>query len=223
MRSEEEVFNKGARMAKGKASMRYRLSLLFILLFACIALAGCDRQPKIGRLAPGDVILAFGDSLTYGTGAPRDQSYPTQLERSLNYRVVNAGIPGEVSAAGLSRLPGLIEQFQPDLIIICHGGNDFLRRNSPEEVKQNLRQMVSLARGRGIDVILVSVPQLGLLLSPAPLYAEVAEEFSIPLEKEALTDILSEPALKSDRIHPNARGYGRMAEAFAALIEKTQE
>ncbi len=204
--------------------MRFIIQILLsVLLLASFTLAGCDNQPKISRLEPGAVILAFGDSLTYGTGAPREQSYPAQLERSLNYRVVNAGVPGEVSAVGLTRLPELIAEHRPALVIICHGGNDFLHRNSPDQVKENLRQMVSLAKGSGIDVVLVSVPQLGLLLSPAPLYAEVAKEFSIPLEAEAVTDILSEPSLKSDRIHPNAEGYRIMAQAFARLIEQAQQ
>jgi lysophospholipase L1-like esterase len=194
-----------------------------VLLFICLALAGCDRQPKIAFLEPNAVILAFGDSLTYGTGASRNQSYPVQLERSLNRRVVNAGVPGEVSAAGLTRLPGLLAQHRPDLVILCHGGNDFLRQNGKDKIKENLRQMVSLIKGSGVDVVLVGVPQFGLLLSPAPLYAEIAEEFDIPFEEETLADILSEPSLKSDRIHPNAEGYGILAEAFAALIEKAQD
>jgi lysophospholipase L1-like esterase len=193
-----------------------------LLLAAGLVLAGCDSPPKIAVLEPDAVILAFGDSLTYGTGASRDQSYPAQLERSLKRRVVNAGVPGEVSAAGLSRLPELLAQHRPSLVILCHGGNDFLHRNGTDNVRENLRQMVSLIKGSGMDVILVSVPQLGFGLSPSPLYAEIAEEFEIPLEEEILSDILAEPSLKSDHIHPNAEGYAVIAEAFARLIDKTQ-
>jgi lysophospholipase L1-like esterase len=196
--------------------------LLYMLPLACLIFSGCDNQPKIARLAPEAVILAFGDSLTYGTGAPSDQSYPALLERRLNLRVVNAGVPGEVSAAGLNRLPDLLAKYHPALVILCHGGNDFLRQNDKASLKQNLRQMVSLIRGEGADVILVSVPQFGFLLSPAPLYAEVAEEFRIPLEEDTLTDILSEPSLKSDHIHPNAQGYAALAESFASLIKESQ-
>jgi len=204
--------------------MHPRFKIFFsILCLICLILGGCDNRPKIARLAPDSVILAFGDSLTYGTGASREQSYPAQLERRLNVRVVNAGVPGEMSAAGLARLPGVLAEQNPDLVILCLGGNDFLHQNSKAEVKQNLRQMVSLIRASGSDVILVSVPQFGLLLSPAPLYAEVAKEFKVPLEEDTLSDVLSKPALKSDRIHPNARGYGIMAEAFAELIEQFQQ
>jgi len=203
---------------------RLLVALLFAGLFlTALALSGCDRGPKIARLEPDAVILAFGDSLTYGTGAPRDQSYPAQLATRLHLQVVNAGIPGEVSAKGLARLAETLAKHRPALVILCHGGNDFLRRRNSAQTKENLRQMVSLIKGSGMDVILVGVPQLGLLLSPAPLYAEVAEEFGVPIEEETLSEVLSERDLKSDQIHPNAQGYAVLAEAFAHLIEKSQD
>lgn len=202
---------------------RLLVALLCVgLSLTALVLSGCDRGPKITRLDPGAVILAFGDSLTYGTGAPRDQSYPAQLAKRLNLKVVNAGVPGEVSAIGLARLTETLAKHRPTLVILCHGGNDFLRRHDSTQTKANLRQMVSLIKGSGMDVILVGVPQLGLLLSPAPLYAEVAEEFDIPIEEETLADVLSDRDLKSDQIHPNAQGYTVLAEAFADLIEKSQ-
>ncbi len=203
---------------------RHLVGLLFTsLLLIALVLPGCDTGPKISRLETDAVILAFGDSLTYGTGAPRDQSYPTQLANRLHLQVVNAGIPGEVSAKGLARLAETLAEHRPTLVILCHGGNDFLRRNDSAQTKENLRQMVSLIKGSGMDVILVGVPQLGLLLSPAPLYAEVAEEFSVPIEKDTLSEVLSDRDLKSDQIHPNAQGYAVLAEAFARLIEKSQD
>ncbi|HKL27092.1 MAG TPA: arylesterase [Desulfuromonadales bacterium] len=202
--------------------MRIKSFSFLILVLLALALSGCKNRPEISRLEPDAVILAFGNSLTYGSGAPREQSYPAQLQKLLNRLVVNAGIPGEVSAAGLARLPEVLAEHRPDLVILCHGGNDFLRQHDTALVRGNLREMVSLIKGSGIDVILVSVPRIGLLLSPAPFYAEISEEFDIPLAGEILTEVLSEPSLKSDRIHPNARGYGIMAESFARLIEETQ-
>lgn len=193
------------------------------LLLVLPALSGCKDRPAIAHLETDAVILAFGDSLTYGTGAPRDESYPAQLQRLLNRQVINAGIPGEVSAAGLARLPEVLAEHRPGLVILCHGGNDFLRQHDTVLVRNNLREMVSLIKGSGMDVILVSVPRMGLLLAPAPFYAEIAKEFNIPVVEETLTDVLGKPSLKSDRIHPNARGYGILAEAFARLIEESQK
>lgn len=202
--------------------IRNTLVIFFGLLLILSALLGCENRPAIDPLEADAVILAFGDSLTYGTGAPRDESYPAQLQRLLNRRVVNAGIPGEVSAAGLARLPEVLAEHRPDLVVLCHGGNDFLRRHDPALVQNNIREMVSLIKGSGMDVVLVSVPRIGLLLSPAPLYAEIAKEFQVPVAEEILTEVLGEPSLKSDRIHPNARGYGQLAETLARIIEDAQ-
>jgi len=92
------------------------------------SLSSCSDEAKLPALAADATILAFGDSLTYGTGTSRDNAYPTVLEKLLKRRVINAGIPGEISSKGLNRLPALIEKYRPDLIIICHGGNDILRK-----------------------------------------------------------------------------------------------
>jgi lysophospholipase L1-like esterase len=193
-----------------------------LLLAALLVVSGCSDQPKISRLAPDAVVLAFGDSLTYGKGAPREASYPAVLARKLERQVINAGISGEVSAAGLQRLPELLETHQPALVILCHGGNDFLRRLEKAALKENLRRMILLAREAGADVVLVGVPKFGLLPSPAPLYEELATELELPYEEKILRDILTERSLKSDQIHPNAEGYRLMAKAIAIVIAEAQ-
>jgi hypothetical protein len=81
--------------------------------------------------------------------------------------------------------------------------------------------MVRLARQRGVAVVLIAVPSLGLSVSPAPMYRDIAKEFKIPLEEKTLSDILADGSLKSDFIHPNAAGYRRLAEAVAMLLKKS--
>lgn len=208
-----------AENAGGRCIMMRSWSLLFaVLLFV----SGCSEQPKISRLASDAVVLAFGDSLTYGKGASRESSYPAVLSRKLDRKMINAGVSGEVSALGLQRLPKVLETHQPTLVILCHGGNDFLRRLDKTALKENLRRMVLLAREAGADVVLVGVPQFGLFLSPAPLYKELATELELPYEDKILSDILTKRSLKSDQIHPNAKGYRLMAEAIANVIAQAQ-
>ncbi len=173
-------------------------------------------------LQPNDTILAAGDSLTYGFGAAPEQSYPALLSKMTGIRVVNAGINGETSAEGLRRLPGLLQKHRPKLTILCYGGNDILQKLPMAQLKANLVKMVSLCKTHGSEVLLISVPNLTLFgLEPLSLYEEVAEETGAPLLEGVLADILDKPALKSDQIHPNAKGYKAMAEAiYRKLVEE---
>ncbi len=190
------------------------------LLLAAALLAACGGPPRLARLAPDAVVLAFGDSLTFGTGAAPQESYPVRLQALIGRRVIAAGVPGETSAEGLARLAAVLEETRPQLVILCHGGNDFLRKLDEAQTASNLRGMARLARARGAQVMLVGVPKPGLLPSTAGLYAEVARELALPHDDSALRKILTDNALKSDLVHPNAAGYLRLAEAVAALLKK---
>jgi len=195
--------------------------LLVLLCFLPLFLA-CSRDPQLKPLPEGAVVLAFGDSLTYGTGAAPNESYPAVLEGLLGRTVINAGVPGETSDRGLARLPALLDEYRPKLVILCHGGNDLLQKRSETELAANLKAMVQLARDAGAEVLLVAVPRPGLLLDAAPLYTAVASELQLPCEEDALADILQRGGLKSDYIHPNAKGYARLAAALAKVIRLAQ-
>ena len=115
--------------------MRVRLGWLILVL----ALVACeDPSPRLSPLPDQALVLAFGDSLTAGQGAKAGQGYPAVLEDLIGHRVIASGVPGEVSAAGLRRLKGVLDRYQPDLIIICHGGNDLLRRMPRSALRNNL-------------------------------------------------------------------------------------
>ena len=197
------------------------LVILYILTVLC--LTACDSEQSIAPLEEASVVLAFGDSLTYGTGADQGQSYPERLENMLGNKVINAGIPGEVTSEGLKRLVSELERYQPDLVILCHGGNDFLRRNATEVTMGNVQKMIAMIKSRDIDVILVGVPKLGFGLEVPRFFARIAEEQEIPYEGDILVSLLGNNALKSDYIHPNATGYHKLAEALYVLITKAQQ
>jgi acyl-CoA thioesterase I len=184
-------------------------------------LTACSKTPQLPLLAADATILAFGDSLTAGTGAGDAESYPAVLARLTGRNVVNAGVPGEVSGGGVQRLPELLERERPALLILCHGGNDLLARQNHQLIADNLRAMIRIAGVRGVPVLLVAVPSPDLMLKPPSLYEELAREFRIPLERKALAHILGKGALKSDHVHPNAAGYRLLAEALAELLKKS--
>lgn len=197
------------------------LGLSLLIIMACALLPACSSDATSPRLAGHAVILAFGDSLTYGTGATPAESYPAVLEGLIGRRVVNAGIPGEITAEGLSRLPGVLKKERPALMILCHGGNDLLRRLNQQTTAGNIREMVRTAQEQNVAVIIIAVPAPGIALSPPPFYREVASQMKVPIEDMVLARVLSDGSLKSDYIHPNAAGYRMLAEAIAALLQKS--
>jgi lysophospholipase L1-like esterase len=202
--------------------MRRYTFVILILFFSFAWLTGCESGPHIAPLGQDAVVLAFGDSLTYGTGSSEGQSYPEVLGELLGRRVINAGIPGEVSSDGLKRLPGVLDSYNPTLVILCHGGNDFLRRLDQEDTIHNLNAMIRLIRARGADAILVGVPKLGFGLQVPKFYSTIAKEFTIPFESDILLDLLGDNSMKSDSIHPNATGYRLMAGVIYKVINKAQ-
>lgn len=199
--------------------MKFLSAFCKILLLAAL-LAGCGKGPQVPALGNNDVVLAFGDSLTFGTGASPAESYPAQLQSLIGRKVVNAGVPGEISADGLSRLPEVLEEVHPRLLLLCHGGNDFLRKQSETAAAENVRAMIRLARDKGIGVILIATPKPGLTISSPDFYAEIAKEFAIPFNDDTLKSILRDNALKSDLVHPNAKGYAQIAQVLDKLLRK---
>ncbi len=195
-------------------------SYVLVALWLLLA-AGCGPGvPKIGKLAPTDVVVAFGDSLTFGTGASEAESYPVVLGQLIARKVVRAGVPGEVTEGGLARLQEVIDEHKPRLMIVCLGGNDMLRKVDEGQTQANLRAIIKTLQAQGIAVALVGVPKPALVTGAPPFYEAIAREFNIPYEGKIVTDVLYQRDQKSDAIHPNAKGYRRMAEAIAALLKK---
>ena len=101
-----------------------------------------------------------------------------------------------------------MNQYKPQILIICHGGNDIIRHKSLKKAKENIKKMIELARKKNIHVILVGVPAVAILSkSTAQIYFDIANELNVPLEDSALETILNDDYLKIDEIHPNERGY----------------
>src|SRR5512145_870 len=194
---------------------------LLAAILLVLALAGCGERPKLERLAPDAVVLAFGDSLTYGTGANEEESYPAQLQNLIGRRVVRAGVPGEVTAQALARLPAALDEHAPRLVLLCIGGNDFLRRLGNPQAEKNVREMVKLAQSRGVAVLLIGTPEPGFTVSPPSFYAGIAKDYRVPYEGAILGEVLKDRSLKADPMHPNARGYRVIAERLAATLRES--
>jgi len=197
-----------------------KIDHLFLLLIASLFIFSCsDSNKRHYTLASDATILSFGDSLTFGTGASKGEDYPSLLASLTNLQVFNAGIPGEISSKGLERLPALLDQHKPDLLILIHGGNDILRKLPRLELKNNLIAMLSEAESRNIPVVALGIPEPGLFLKSADVYQQLASETNVPFELSLLPEIIGDTSLKSDIAHPNAEGYQEMAEGIFEFLE----
>ncbi|MDP1533993.1 MAG: arylesterase [Rubrivivax sp.] len=190
-------------------------------LFALLLLAACERAPTLPKLNSHDVIVAFGDSLTHGTGASSDTSYPAVLATLTGRTVINAGIPGDTTASALQRLPAVLAEHQPRLVLLCLGGNDMLRRHPEAATENNLRLLVQTIRSSGAGVMLIAVPQPTLFGGTPDFYGRIARELQLPLEADIFNAVLKDNRLKADPIHANAAGYRVVAERLAEFLRET--
>lgn len=203
------------------------LPLLPLFLSALLLLAACGGPDQtaapLSLLPPGATVLCFGNSLTHGSGAggfdPRPgASYPEVLARETGLTVVRSGVPGETTDRGLTRLPGVLARERPALVVLEHGGNDFLRGLPEAQTEANLTAMVRACREAGAQVLLLGVPRPGLRLALHPVYQRVAAATGAALDGELLPTLLADGSIKSDPMHFNAAGYEKMALGVAATL-----
>lgn len=198
-----------------------------ILCIACFIVAGCSGdKPKWKPYPAGTTVLAFGDSITAGTGAGTHEDYPSRLAALTGWKIINAGIPGEQALEAKNRITAELATHQPAIVLIELGGNDFLRRRNHEDVKIDLHAIITSVRQHGALPVLIAVPSVSLLrastnqLTDAPLYQELAKAEKIPLVDTTIALILSTPALQADPAHPNAAGYEKLAHEIVTSLQK---
>lgn len=184
-------------------------------------LAACGKRgPRAHAVPSGASVLALGDSLTAGVGADAATSYPSVLAGLTGWKLVNAGVSGDTSAQALERLPALLAQHMPSLVLVCIGGNDFLRSVPEAQTRAQVHDICTQAKASGAQVLLIGVPRPNALaaatgrLHDHVLYADVAEELKLPLFSDGWGQVLGDPALRADQVHANAQGYRAFAQAL---------
>lgn len=181
-----------------------------------------SRGPDLARVAnleaPGEVVVFFGDSITQGYGVRPEESYPSLVARELGIVFVNAGVPGDTTAAGLARMERDVLAHRPRLTLVEFGGNDFLRRVPLEETLKNLDGIVQTLIARGTMVLILEV-NVGLMGDPyLKGYRAVANRHGAVLVEDVMKGILGNPDLKVDGIHPNAQGHRLIAERVVRVL-----
>jgi acyl-CoA thioesterase I len=225
-----------------------------LLALSLVPIAGCGGdQPRADRSAtaleapasrPSAVerdrrtdtrprVVFLGDSLTAGLGLSSDEAYPMRLQEridaaGLNYQVVNAGVSGDTSAGGLSRLEWALEG-DVRVLVVALGGNDGLRGLPPEELEKNLATIIERAQARGSKVVLAGMeapPNFGqsYIVSFHEVYPRLARKYGIPLVPFLLQDVAGVANLNQrDQIHPTAEGARRVADNVWAVLRPALE
>ena len=184
------------------------ISLLVIIMRLCPAVARSAEEAT-------NTLLVYGDSLSAAYGIQEAQGWVALLESRLNeedwpYKLINGSVSGETTTGGLERLPAMLSNYQPDLVILELGGNDGLRGLPLETLKANLKKMISLIRAAGGEVLLTGIqipPNYGPRYTEPffSLYTEISEEDSLALVPFLIDGIPQQPELmQNDGIHPKA-------------------
>ncbi len=197
----------------------------FFLLAAALALlTACGGKAKEEALPAGSQVVALGDSITAGFGVAAGEAWPELLANRTGWVVVNGGVSGDTSGGALQRLPALLEEYKPVLVLVALGGNDMLRRLPEEETVANLGKILAMVKAHEAKPVLLATPKPSAMgavfqsLSAADFYRRVAEEQQVPLIEDAIAEVLSDPQLKGDPLHPNAAGHAQLAQKiFDAL------
>lgn len=196
---------------------------LLVLAMAAAAVACSSRAGD--PLPPGAVVLVLGDSISAGYRLSPDEAWPSRLAERTGWSVVNGGVSGDTTGEARARLPELLDAHRPVLVIVELGGNDMLRRVPLSEARENLAGIVTEIREAGAKPVLMAIPQPSVTaavfqsLSDAPIYEELATQLKVPLLADVVSEVLSDPALKIDQLHPNAEGSRVLADKAAKALQ----
>ena len=181
-------------------------------------------------LTPGaaraDTILVMGDSLSAAYGIDPQAGWVNLLKQRLGdtHEVVNASISGETTSGGSARLPDILGQYHPDIVLLELGGNDGLRGLSPQQMQVNLAKMIERSQERGAEVLLLGIeipPNYGPAYTDAfrAVFTELAQDYEVPLLPFLLEGVDLDGMLQSDGIHPTAEAQPIILENVWSQLE----
>ncbi len=189
------------------------LAFLFFISF------GCARYEIKNINSSGKQIICFGNSITAGSGVSEEEAYPYLLSELLGFPVINAGRSGEVSSDGLVRLQEDVLAYQPRLVIIEFGGNDFLRKLPISRTVNNIRMMTQAIQAKGAMVAIADIGSGMIMRNYQKSYKKLARQTQAIFIPNLLKGIITNASLKSDYIHPNAEGHRIIAERIYQAIK----
>lgn len=199
---------------------KFFIPVILILATILVIFLFSDSKEEIINTPPhNDVIVAFGDSLVEGVGATPGNDLISLLENTSDRRIINLGKSGDTTETALQRIDEVLS-YEPGVVIVLLGGNDYLRRVPQEETEENLSEIIQTIQAEGAAVLLLGV-RGGLLNDQyASMYEKLSREYGTAYVSDVLKGLISNPEYMSDAIHPNDRGYARIAERVAPVLER---
>ena len=186
--------------------------ILAVLLLAVIVYMSGKKKPEIKNVGnTGANVVVFGDSLSYGYGAPRGQSYPDLIGQKIRRSVINLGRNGETAVGAARRVEEVLEQ-NPYMVLIEFGGNDFMRGVDFQQTVQAVSDMVDQVQSAGAVAVVVDTGGYYGMKKYSKAYQKLAKEKGAVFVKGILDGVFGKTALMSDQIHPNAKGYEIVAD-----------
>ncbi len=185
-----------------------------------IILSGCAKQEIKNRDAKGKNIICFGDSVTFGYGVAPGEDYPTALSKLTPIPVINAGIDGDTTFLALERLQNDVLAKGPRLVIVEFCGNDFIKKIPREDTLNNLSKIIDRIQEKGAMVALVDISAGLFFREYRSAFKKLATEKGAIFIPVVLSKIITNPAMKSDFLHPNARGYKIIASRIYNVIKR---
>jgi len=187
-----------------------------ILSLSLLVLAACAPRP----VALTDTIVCFGDSITSGTGAKADESYPSVLAQLLNHPVVNAGVSGNTTADALMRIENDVLSKRPFAVVIELGGNDYMHGVPRNVTMNNLEEIIARIKNGKAKIFLCDIGSNLALGEYSSAYEELCRRTGAVFISGVMRGVLDDDTKKSDEMHPNAAGYQMIASRVAVVLKQ---
>lgn len=193
---------------------------IIYFILSLVLLSGCSSPYEIANIdSEGENIIFFGNSITEGMGASKGNDFPNIISKKLGISVINAGISGNTTQDALCRIDSDVIEKDPLLVILEFGANDFFRNIPLNETINNIDKIVYEIQKSGAMVILLEV-KVGLYDRYLRGFRRIAKNRKAYLVPNILKGIMRNRELMSDGIHPNDKGYKRIAEKISGIIEQ---
>lgn len=190
-----------------------------LLLVATAAWFLFFRAPSIANYpSSGTDIVALGDSLVYGSGSTKGNDFVSLLAQDTGRPIINLGRPGDTTADVWARIQQL-DAYNPQVVIVLAGGNDYLRQVTDEEVFVNLAKIIQNIQSRGAIVLLVGIRGGILIDQYAPRFKELARMYHTAYVSNALEGLFGDSRYMADSVHPNDQGYALLAGRIAPTLK----